>query len=59
VFDKLENINHQLGGQVRGMGNSHAPNPPCQKKHVKKGEKNYTEKTPMLKARLYCSNQTR
>jgi hypothetical protein len=59
VFDKLENINCQLGGQVGGVGKSHVPNPPCHMKHVRKGEKKYIKKTLMLKARLYFSNQTK
>jgi hypothetical protein len=37
--------NPQTSGQVKSVGKfSHVPNPPCDKRHVKKGEGKYSRK---------------
>jgi hypothetical protein len=37
---RSKNKNSQLSGQIKGVGKfNHVPNPPCDKRHVKKGER--------------------
>jgi hypothetical protein len=56
---KSKNKNPQSSGQIKGVGKfSHVPNPPCDKRHVKKGEGKYSKNNISPKKTLTNNNNS-